>query len=501
METNSRRDFIKKSAIAGTGVMMVGGSYNAVSAKNVLGANDAVRVAIMGLGNHGRGKHLQVYKKLPGVKIVALCDVDLSRLNEAASELSREGIIVDKYTDIRKLLERKDIDAVSNVTPNHWHALGTVWACQAGKDVAVEKPVSHSIWEGRKMVEAARKYKRMVQGDFNRRSQEGRKKSYEYLQSGELGKVLYVKSVNYKRRKSIGLINVPQAIPQSVDYNLWCGPAPMTPLMRQNLHYDWHWQYMTGNAELGNNGPHTLDCVRWALGMTGIPQSVYTIGGRYGYMDNGDVPNSFLAVYEYEGIKIVYESRALSEHPDSENMDGLKTISATGKSIFFPHDSKSPNTHEAFICEHGILYNDSIYDNNGTLISSIKADGSIEALEHFIEAVKSRDVSDLRIDIDEGHLSTAFCHLGNISYKLGKQESLSNIYKKLEDHPFLMDSFRGFEKHLSVHGIDISEQLPVLGPKLLFDSKMEAFHGPNSNMANLFLKDTYREPFQIPEDV
>jgi hypothetical protein len=235
--------------------------------------------------------------------------------------------------------------------------------------------------------------------------------------------------------------------------------------------------------------------------MTGIPQSVYTIGGRYGYMDNGDVPNSFLAVYEYEGIKIVYESRALSEHPDSENMDGLKTISATGKSIFFPHDSKSPNTHEAFICEHGILYNDSIYDNNGTLISSIKADGSIEALEHFIEAVKSRDVSDLRIDIDEGHLSTAFCHLGNISYKLGKQESLSNIYKKLEDHPFLMDSFRGFEKHLSVHGIDISEQLPVLGPKLLFDSKMEAFHGPNSNMANLFLKDTYREPFQIPEDV
>jgi len=238
MKTNSRRDFIKKSMVAGSGMMLAGGSFNAYSRNNIIGANESVRVAVIGLNGHGKGNHIPNFKRIPGVKIVALCDVDSSVLNQTASDLSKEGINVDKYADIRKLLERKDIDAVSIATPNHWHALAAVWACQAGKDVLVEKPVSHSIWEGRKIVDAARKYNRMVQGDFDRRSNNVIKKSYEFLQSGKLGKILYVKSVNYKRRSSIGLINVPQPVPESVDYNLWCGPTPMRPLMRKNLHYD-----------------------------------------------------------------------------------------------------------------------------------------------------------------------------------------------------------------------------------------------------------------------
>jgi len=501
MKKNNRRDFLKKSVIAGSGIVLSGSAYNAFSANNIIGANESVRVAVIGLNGHGKGNHIRNFKRIPGVKIVALCDVDSSVLNHTANDLSKEGINVDKYTDIRKLLERKDIDAVSIATPNHWHALAAVWACQAGKDVLVEKPVSHSIWEGRKIVDAARKYNRVVQGDFDRRSSNLRQKSYEYLQSGKLGKVLFVKSVNYKRRKSIGMINVPQSIPESVDYNLWCGPISMRPLMRKNLHYDWHWQYATGNAEIGNNGPHTLDCVRWALQMKGLPQTVFSIGGRYGYIDNGDVPNTLLAVYDYKGIPIVYESRALPENSASENMDGLESISATGKKIVFPHNRTSPNTHEAFFCEDGILYNESIYDNDGKLVSSFEADKSIGPKEHFISAIKSRKISDLRIDIEEGHISTAFCHLGNISYKMGEPASLEKIYGIIGGNEFVLNAFEGLKKHLLNHGIDVSKQEIVLGPKLFFNSKNEEFYNSNSKMANLYLKDTYREPFVIHENV
>jgi hypothetical protein len=501
METNNRRNFIKKSILVGSGIALAGTTYKTFASNNVIGANDTVRVAVIGLNGHGRGNHIPEFKKLSGVKIVALCDVDLAILNQTAADLSKDNIQVEKYQDIRKLLERNDIDAVSIATPNHWHALAAIWACQAGKDVLVEKPVSHSIWEGRKIVEAARKYNRMVQGDLDRRSDNTTKKAYEYLQSGKLGKVLYVKCANYKRRESIGLINMPQPIPGSVDYNIWCGPTPMRPLMRKNLHYDWHWQFTTGNSEIGNNGPHTLDCVRWALGMKGVPQSIFTIGGRYGYMDNGDVANTQLSIYDYEGIPIVYESRGLSQDPTTENMDGFDSISATGKRVFFPHNSTNPGGGEAYFCENGFLYGSSVYDNDGKLVSSFEKESSISPKEHFINAIKSRKISDLRIDIEEGHLSTAFCHLGNISYKMGKQTSVEDIYKKLGGDKFLLDSFNGFKNHLSKHGIDITKQLPVMGPQLSYHSEQEKFQGQNSEMANLFLKDTYRAPFIINEQV
>ena len=501
MKKDNRRNFLKKSTLAGTYMLLSGSnSFSAFAGNNIVGANDNVRVAVIGLNGHGKDNHIPSFKRIPGVKIAALCDVDLDVLERVSAGLAKENIHVEKFQDIRKLLERKDIDAVSIATPNHWHALAAIWACQAGKDVLVEKPVSHSIWEGRKIVEAARKYDRMVQADFDRRSSEERKLSYDFLKTGKLGKILFVKSVNYKRRESIGFVNVPQQIPESVDYNLWCGPTPMRPLLRANLHYDWHWQFLTGNAELGNNGPHTLDCVRWALGMKGGPQSAFSIGGRYGYMDNGDVPNTLLAVYDYEGIPIVYESRALPQSPNTENMDGLEGISATGKKIFFPHDKTDPNTNEAFFCEQGILYNNSIYDNNGKLISSFKAD-SRGPKEHFINAVRTRKISDLRMDIEEGHLSTAFCHLGNISYALGKQVSINTIYEKLNSNPFLLHSFDGFKQHLSVHGIDVAKQLPILGAQLSYNWEHEVFYGQNSEKANLYLKDTYREPFVIHEHV
>lgn len=486
---------------ASAGMMLAGSGFPLAANARIIGANDTVRVAVVGLNGHGKDNHIPSFKRIPGVAIAALCDVDSAVLERTASNLLKDGIKVDTYSDMRKLLERKDIDAVSIATPNHWHALAAIWACQAGKDVLVEKPVSHCIWEGRKIVDAARKYNRMVQADFDRRSSNQRAESYAYLQSGKLGKVLFVKCVNYKRRPSIGLVSVPQPIPASVDYNLWCGPTPMRPLMRENLHYDWHWQYLTGNAELGNNGPHTLDCVRWALSMKGIPERVFAIGGRYGYTDNGDVPNALLAVYQYGDIPIIYESRALPQDTTTENMDGLDGLSATGQRIFFPHGQTGPNTHEAFFCEGGVLYNNAIYDNDGKRITEIESGGSRGAKENFINAVKSRNIADLKIDIEEGHRSTAFCHIGNISYMTGSQASLQTIRDQLGDNRFVQDAFNGFQKHLSVHGIDISKQLPVLGTTLSFDSDQERFVGAHSVEANRYLKDVYREPFVIRDHV
>lgn len=243
------------------------------------------------------GHNINAYLKIPGVRVVALCDADRDILARGVMEFKTRNEKVDAYVDIRELLEDKNIDAVSTATPNHWHSLVTVWSCQAGKDVCVEKPVSHNIFEGRKMVEAARKYKRIVQADLDRRSDEGLVEAVRYIQQGQLGNIVVVRGFCYKRRKSMGKVSGPQKVPGSVDYNLWCGPAPMGPLMRKNLHYDWHWVWATGCGEIGNNGPHQLDVCRWVLGQTKLPKRVMSIGGRFGYDDDGETPNT-KKVYE-----------------------------------------------------------------------------------------------------------------------------------------------------------------------------------------------------------
>jgi len=249
----SRRDFVKASAAAGL--------LSAVPFARVQGANSDIRVAVVGVRNQG-ANHINWFRKIPGVRVVAICDADRSFLDREAKKFAERSEKVDTYVDVRKLLDDKDIDAVVTATPNHWHALVTVWACQAGKDVYVEKPICHNLWEGRRMVEAARKYKRIVQGGTQRRSDEGLRETLEYIRQGNLGKMRLVRSFIYVRRDSIGKVDGPQPVPESVDYNLWCGPAPMAPLMRKSLHYDWHWVWPTGNGDFGNNGIHYIDIGR-----------------------------------------------------------------------------------------------------------------------------------------------------------------------------------------------------------------------------------------------
>jgi len=493
MRRVTRRHFITGSLAAGTAL--------ALPFSRVRGANNEIRVAVVGFRGHGR-THINAYLKMLGVRVVALCDADKDVLARGVREFKARNQKVDAYVDVRKLLEDKSIDAVSTATPNHWHALVTVWACQAGKDVCVEKPVSHNIFEGRKMVEAARKYNRIVQGDLDLRSDAGLAEAIRYIQRGELGEIVVVRGFCYKRRKSMGKVPGPQKIPESVDYNLWCGPALMGPLMRQNLHYDWHWVWATGCGEIGNNGPHQLDVCRWVLSLDGLPKQVMSIGGRFGYDDDGETPNTQIAIYDCEPAPIIYEVRGLPARTGDLNMDIYRAVSGTGAVMRSGRPSPSPNTGVVVQCADGYvnLGNLVVYDNKGKEVKRFKS-SSPGPQASFIKAVRSRKISDIRTDILEGHLSTALCHMGNISHRIGAESSNEQIKDAIKGDKDSLEAFERFEDHLRVNGVDLRKTPAVLGPWLKMDSNKERFFGKFSKRANELLTRDYRKPFVVPEQV
>ncbi|MCD6394669.1 MAG: Gfo/Idh/MocA family oxidoreductase, partial [Planctomycetes bacterium] len=279
-----RRDFIKSSVLAGATLM--------TPWSRVLGANNDIRVGIVGFHSKG-GQHIGVFEGLEGVRVDALCDIDRNILNGGVQDFRKRYNRKPKaYTDVRRLIDDKEIDALVVATPNHWHSLIGIWACQAGKDVYVEKPISHNMWEGRKLVQAARKYNRIVQAGTQNRSDTGLRPAIEYIHSGKLGRIQWAHGLWYKHRQSIGNVKGPQPIPAQVDYNLFCGPAPLKPLMRKQFHYDWHFFWDTGNGDIANLGAHQADDCRWALGETALPDSVVSIGGRFVFNDDGQTPNT-----------------------------------------------------------------------------------------------------------------------------------------------------------------------------------------------------------------
>ena len=230
------------------------------------------------------------------------------------------------YTDYRKVLDDKEVDAVVIATPNHWHSLMAIWACQAGKDVFVEKPISHNVWEGRKLVEAARKYNRIVQAGIQSRSDEAFPEVIDYLKQGNLGKIIAAYGLCYKPRESIGKVGGPHPIPKSVDYNLWSGPAPLVPLKRSRFHYDWHWQWAYGNGDIGNQGAHQMDQARRLLGQNGLPRRVMSIGGRFGYDDDGETANSQIAIFDYDPVPLIFEVQGLPRKRGDAAMGNFKGV-------------------------------------------------------------------------------------------------------------------------------------------------------------------------------
>ena len=317
MSALSRRQFLKRSTTAALVLASPRIAFSADATSAARGPNDVIRVAVIGLGATtavggvgGRGHQLiPRFREVPGVRIVALCDVDQAFLDREVQPFKDRGEAVATHVDLRRVLDDKTIDAVVIATPNHWHALATVWACQAGKDVYVEKPFSHDIWEGRQMVAAARKYGRMVQVGTQNRSSPLLRQVFDDLRRGELGAIRLAHALVYRARDGIGKVNAPTPVPATVDYDLWCGPAPKTPLLRKQLHYEWHWFWATGNGEMGNNGPHVIDLCRWALGQDQPPPRAISIGGRFAFNDGGETANTHIALLDYQPAPLLCEIR------------------------------------------------------------------------------------------------------------------------------------------------------------------------------------------------
>jgi len=482
MSKLTRRDFIKSTMATGTAMAFF------ASNSRVRGANNDIRLAVVGVGGQG-SNHIKVFEKLPGVRIVAICDADRDHIQQNVDYFAKKNQKVDTYADVRKLLENKNIDAITSATPNFWHSLVTVWAAQAGKDVYIEKPVSHNVWEGRKAVEAARKYKRIVQHGTQRRSSEEYKTAYDWIHQGNIGQIKWVRGFCYKPRGSIGKVNGPQPIPESCDYNLWCGPADMVPLMRQRLHYDWHWVWNTGNGDIGNQGVHEMDLARWALGEKGLAPRVMSIGGRFGYVDDGETPNTQIVFFDYKPAPLIFEVRGLPRKKGDSAMDNYR----------------GTRIGVVVQCEKGYFAAGEaggwIYDNDGKRIRQFAGGGGGGHHQNFIDAVRSRKVSDLNADVEEGHISSALCHMGNISYRLGKTMSAEEIKEAIKDNKEMLDSFERMLEHLGANEVNLKETPATIGPMLAMDTEKEKFVGQFSDMANMLIKRNYREPFVIPEQV
>jgi len=476
MSTITRRTMLKQS--------LAGSLALAAPFSRAQGANDDIRVAVVGLNNQG-SNHINWFRALPGVRVTALCDADQAVLDREARKCGDRNQPVATYRDVRRLLENKDVDAVVTATPNHWHALVTVWSCQAGKDVYVEKPVSHDLWEGRQMVQAARTYRRIVQSGTQRRSDTGLREAIAWIREGHLGQITLVRGIIYVRRDSIGKVSGPQAPPASVDYDLWCGPAPRTPLMRKRLHYDWHWVWPTGNGDLGNNGIHFMDICRWVTEQQVLPPRVLSVGGRFGYDDDGETPNTQLVVLDYQPVPILFELRGLPRTREENAMD----------------DYLGTRAGTVVHCEGGHFVGGWAYARNGQKVKQFARTGGAGHQANFIDAVRSRNPGDLHAEVREGHLSSALCHLGGISHRLGSAAPPGTVEERLQDAPGIPEAYERMQQHLLHNQVDLEQTPPVLGPWLTVNPEEERFTGPFAEEANALRRRTGRAPFTIPETV
>jgi predicted dehydrogenase len=475
----NRRKFIYGAAAGVTA------AFSAKSWSQVARANSDIRVAVVGFGSRGKD-HISGFRKAKGARLAALCDVDQQILG---NEVNKEGnATVTPYTDIRRLLENKDIDVVSIATPNHWHALASIWAIQEGKDVYVEKPVSHNVWEGRKIVEAARKYGKIVQTGTQSRSQPATQEAIKFIKEGGLGKVQVVRGLCYKMRKSIGKVSGPQQIPPHINYDLWCGPAPIEPLMREKLHYDWHWVWNTGNGDLGNQGIHQMDIARWAHGSNEVSPAVFSIGGRLGYDDDGETPNTQIVYHAYPTVPLIFEVRGLPRSTeDQRNMDSFQNASV-GNIV---------HCEGGTVVFTGSYSRVSAFDKDGAEIK--KFEGGADHYENFIKAVQSRKHTDLNADILEGHLSSALCHTGNISLRLGANRSPEQIKDEIKKNDVALEALDRMLEHLAKNGVDLKQTPLTMGEFLRMDPKRETFI--RNRAASEMLTRNYRAPYVVPDKV
>lgn len=492
MSRQTRRAFLKRAA-AGAGVAAGFVIAGTKASGKVLGANDTVRLGVSGI--HGRGSsHINEFAAMEGVDVTYLIDPDSTLFEGRSAQVKQKGGNTPKCVqDIREALEDKDLDAVSVATCNHWHSLTTFWACKAGKDVYVEKPCSHNIFEGRQCVKAAEKHGRIVQHGTQSRSSSSWAKSVAAVASGKYGKLLVSKAYASKVRWSIGFKDVKDP-PSTLDYNLWLGPAPMQPYHENLVHYNWHWFWDAGNGEIGNQGVHQMDIARWGIPNGTLPKCVFSMGGRWvdsteghpPFTDQGQSPNCQLTVMDFGGPLLVFEVVGLNNR---EGVDGKK------------YPTKVDNE---FYCEEGVIRGGKFYPNGsdqGEDLGDVEyhvEPGSI--FQNFIDCVRSRDASKLQAPIQEAHLSAACCHLGNISYRLGKQVPGATRPDVFDQHDEIPKSWETIQTTVKgTLGLELDESTYQLGATLDFDPETEKFVG--NAEANKLVTREYRDPFVVTEEV
>jgi predicted dehydrogenase len=432
-------DITRRNLVAATAASLIG-------TRGWAGANDRIRIAILGLGGRG-GDHLKLAAQVPGVEVATFCDPDLAQLQKRGAQFEQlTGKKPAFEQDLRRVLDDKNIDAVTIATCNHWHALAAIWACQAGKHVYVEKPVCHDLFEGRQMIAASQKYNRLMQGGTQRRSNGYFRAAIQALREGVIGDLYMARCIHYQLRESLGF-KQPEPPPSTLNWDLWVGPGPMQPFHRNLVHYNWHWFWDFGNGELANNGIHYIDVARWGLNK-GLPSRIHSTGGRFGYKDQGQTPNTVITTCEYpDGTELVVEIRGRYTNEEDGMRSGIIFYGSKGYMVarldsdradVYLGGSKTPEPPLAKLDD----------------VDRYRED-QLSHFHNFFDAIRANKRDMLTAEINETYASTAITLLGNISYRLKRE--------------------------------------------LRFDPAQHRFAGDDE--ANAMIAGKYRAPFTVPEKV
>ncbi len=462
-EEINRRDFLKTSARAGAGMAALSGVTFLAHPERVFGASDRVRIAVVGL--HGQGwSHVEEYCHMKDVELAAYCDVDENVLDQRLAEVEKMGVKRPaRFIDLRKLLDDKSIDAISIATPNHWHSLQAIWGCQAGKDVYVEKPLSHNWWEGRQLLRAVQKYDRIVQHGTNSRSGQAIIEGMQKMRDGLIGDLYLSRGLCYKWRNTIGHADE-QPVPAGVHYDLWTGPAPMKPFTKNRFHYNWHWIWDTGNGDIGNQGIHELDVARWGLGVK-LPNKVSAIGGHLMFEDDQLTPNTLNVAWQFDmpdGKRRMMEFEVrhwISNHEaeiGTPAFGGGDVPAALGNAAETRSRRKGPQNTigNIFYGSNGYVAMNG-YDSYKSWLGEEQepgphAQGGGNNWRNFIDCVKTRKKEELNAPVEEGYLSTTLLHLANASYRVGRTLSFDPEKQEVigdeEAARILRDADRGYRK-------------------------------------------------------
>ncbi|MCA9262620.1 MAG: Gfo/Idh/MocA family oxidoreductase [Planctomycetales bacterium] len=484
MSRHNRRRFLGTSVATG---MVAGlGVWGYPQALRAAGANDEINLGFISCGGRA-GEHMRTFDNAKGVQVTGLCDPDKNRLGSAQQRYPK----AKAWTDCREMLEDPNIDAVIIATCNHWHCLAAIWAMEAGKDVYVEKPLSHSQWEGRQTVAAARKYDRICQVGTQQRSDpmQAEIKKFLHVEKG-LGEIKSARVNRYGVRGPIGKRDTPLVIDANVDYDLWLGPAEDKPIFRDKLQYDWHWDWNTGSGEMGNWGVHVLDDLRNNVFQDSVtlPKRICGGGGRVAWNDAGETPNVHFVYFDTGKIPVVIGLSNLTAGPNERGA------------------AKHPGPGSGYIayCEGGRLEGQRgsavAIDNDGQVVRRFKGNsGNGLHQENFLSAVRSRDQTSLNTDVEVGHHSTGWCNLANIAFRTGTTFS-SAAAKEVADGAEVWQSLlQETEEHLAAHGVKMEGGEIQLGPMLDVDVDNETFVGDHADAANMFVKRDYRDGYVVPE--